>query len=278
MSFADHDAYVSAVQTSVRFIQDKFGDLPEIGIVLGTGLGSLADLIEIRESISYPEIPNFPVPTVESHEGRLIVGKLGGKDVVALQGRFHLYEGYSPRQATLPIRALALAGVKTLILSGASGGMNQHLRRSDLVLITDHINFMGRNPLEGPNHNGWGPRFPDMSSPYDVHLQDITRKKAVQLGIPLKEGVYVAVVGPNLETRAEYRMLLTLGADIVGMSTVPEVLVARHMGLRVLAVSVVTDECHPDTLAPVSIEEVLEAAAIAEPELGRLIESLISDL
>lgn len=268
-------AYPEQVAAAAAFIRAQVDGTPTTGIILGTGLGHLADEIDVTTSISYDEIPHFPVSTVESHHGRLLFGMLGGVPVVAMQGRFHLYEGYDAQQVTFPVRVLATIGVDTLLISNAAGGMNPHYRRGDLMLITDHINLQGENPLVGPNVAEWGPRFPDMSAPYDEGLRQLAEQKALDLGIKLQQGVYVAVVGPNLETRAEYRYLRNIGADVVGMSTVPEVIVARHMGLRVMAVSVVTDECFPDALEPVSIEDVLAAAAEAEPHLTALITAVV---
>lgn len=267
--------YPEQVAAAAAFIRQQTDDRPTTGIILGTGLGHLADEIEVATSIPYDDIPHFPVSTVESHHGRLLFGALAGVPVVAMQGRFHLYEGYDALQVTFPVRVLATLGVDTLMISNAAGGMNPHYRRGDLMLITDHINLQGANPLVGPNVEAWGPRFPDMSAPYDEGLRQIAEEKALALGIKLQQGVYVAVVGPNLETRAEYRYLRTIGADVVGMSTVPEVIVARHMGLRVLAISVVTDECFPDALEPVSIEDVLAAAAEAEPHLTALMKAVV---
>jgi len=253
-------------------------DVPAIGIILGTGLGKLADVIEADQTLPYGDLPHFPTSTVESHDGRLLIGHLDGVPVLAMQGRFHLYEGYTAHQITFPVRVMGTLGVDTLLVSNAAGGMNPHFRRGDLMLITDHINFQGANPLEGPNVEAWGPRFPDMSEPYDVDLRSLAKQKALDHGIKLQEGVYLAVLGPNLETKAEYRFLRRIGADVVGMSTIPEVLVARHMGLRVMAMSVITDECFPDALEPVSLEDVLAAAGEAEPKLTALTRSVVSAL
>ncbi|HEX8831056.1 MAG TPA: purine-nucleoside phosphorylase, partial [Longimicrobium sp.] len=203
---------------------------PRIGVILGTGLGALADRISVETAIPYAEIPHFPLSTVESHSGRLLFGTLGGKQVVAMQGRFHRYEGYTLQQVTFPVRVMRALGVDTLIASNACGGMNPLWTPGDLMLMADHINLLGENPLTGPNDDALGPRFPDMSQPYDLELQHLAREVALELKIPLRGGVYVAVAGPNLETRAEYRMLRAMGADVVGMSTVPEVIVARHGG------------------------------------------------
>jgi len=250
-----------------------------IGIILGTGLGALADAIDADVVLSYDDIPHFPISTVESHHGKLLAGHLDGVPVLALQGRFHLYEGYGPLEITFPVRVLAHLGIETLLISNAAGGMNTNFRRGDLMLVTDHINLQGINPLSGPNVDDWGPRFPDMSMPYDEDLRRLAEKAALERAIKLQQGVYLAVEGPNLETRAEYRFLRTAaGADAVGMSTVPEVLVARHQGLRCLAFSVITDECFPDALEPVSIEDVLAAAGEAEPKLTAVMRAVVAEI
>ena len=272
------DQYREQVGSAAEVVRQRVGSEARIGIILGTGLGALVDEIEVRARIPYDDIPHFPVSTVESHHGRLIAGTLSGVPVLALQGRFHLYEGYSAQQVTFPVRVLAELGIDTLLISNAAGGMNPLHRRGDLMLITDHINLQGENPLVGPNVDAWGPRFPDMSQPYDAGLIEIAERQALRLGIKLHQGVYVAVVGPNLETRAEYRFLRTIGADVVGMSTVPEVIVARHMNLRTMAISVITDECFPDALEPVSIEDVLAAAAEAEPKLARVMTAVVESI
>jgi len=274
----DIDTARTQVQEAADALRQRVGETARVGIILGTGLGKLAAEIEARETVPYGEIPHFPLSTVESHEGRLIAGTLRGVEVLAMQGRFHLYEGYSAWQITLPVRVMAALGVETLLISNAAGGMNPLYRRGDLMLTTDHINLQGVNPLTGPNVDAWGPRFPDMSAPYDRDLRDVAEAAALERGIRLQQGVYVAVVGPNLETRAEYRFLRGIGADVVGMSTVPEVIVARHQGLRCLAISVVTDECFPDALEPVSIEDVLAAAAEAEPKLTTLMGDVVETL
>ncbi|MFN3596239.1 MAG: purine-nucleoside phosphorylase [Rubricoccaceae bacterium] len=272
----DLNQYRAHVRAAADALASRIGTDARIGLILGTGLGRLADEIAVREAVPYSEIPHFPLSTVESHEGRLLAGTLGDAPVVALQGRFHLYEGYSAQQVTLPVRVLAALGVDTLLISNAAGGMNPLFRRADLMLLTDHINLQGVNPLTGPNADEWGPRFPDMSVPYDEALREAALAAALRRGIHLQQGVYVAVTGPNLETPAEYRFLRTIGADAVGMSTVPEVIVARHMGLRCLAISVITDECLPDALEPVSIADVLAAAAEAEPRLTALMKDLVA--
>ncbi|MEX0600523.1 MAG: purine-nucleoside phosphorylase [Rhodothermales bacterium] len=272
----DVGAYRRDVEAAAAAIRERVDLDARIGLILGTGLGKLAAEIEVSETIPYDEIPNFPLSTVESHDGRFLVGNLDDVPVYALQGRFHLYEGYDARQVTFPVRVLGVLGIETLLISNAAGGMNPHYRKGDLMLCTDHINLQNDNPLVGPNVDDWGPRFPDMSEPYDVKLRQIAEQKALEFGIKLHQGVYVAVVGPNLETKAEYRFLRQIGADVVGMSTVPEVIAARHMDLNVLSMSVITDECFPDALEPVSLEAVLEAAGEAEPNLTRLMRSVVS--
>jgi len=249
-----------------------------VAVVLGTGLGALADMVDVDVAIPYEEVPGFPVPTVETHSGRLVLGTLGGTPVIVMQGRFHRYEGYSLQEVTFPIRVLARLGVETLIVSNVSGGMNPLWSVGELVLIDDHINLLGDSPLVGPNTDEFGPRFPDMSEPYDQELQATAMESALELGLRLNRGVYVAVPGPQLEPRAEYRMLRALGADIVGMSTVPEVIVARHMSLRVLGLSIITDACLPDALEAVDVSKIIAAAASAEPHLTRLIERVVGQL
>ena len=248
---------------------------PSVAIILGTGLGGLAEEIAVEVAIPYDEIPGFPLSTVESHVGRLLLGRLGGKPVVAMQGRFHRYEGYALGQVTFPVRVLHALGADTLIVSNACGGMHPLWSPGDLMLIADHINLLGENPLVGPNDDRLGPRFPDMSAAYDPGLRALARAAALELGITLREGVYVAVAGPNLETRAEYRMLRSLGADVVGMSTVPEVIVANHEGMRVLGLSIITDQCLPDALEPASIDRIIETARGAEPSLRRLVARVV---
>jgi len=250
---------------------------PEIGIVLGTGLGALAAEIEVEASVPYEEIPGFPRSTVESHAGRLILGAMEGVNVVAMEGRFHRYEGYSMQQVTLSIRVMRELGAEALIVSNACGGMNPLWCDGDLVLISDHINMMGDNPLVGPNLEQ-GVRFPDMSEPYDAGLRAIAREEAMRLGITLREGIYVAVAGPCLETAAEYRMLRGIGADTVGMSTVPEVIVARHAGLRVLGLSIISDMALPDALEPVDVSKIIATAQEAEPVLTRLVRAVVARL
>ncbi|HEV8123699.1 MAG TPA: purine-nucleoside phosphorylase [Gemmatimonadales bacterium] len=248
---------------------------PGVGIILGTGLGGLAARIKVECEIPYETIPHFPVSTVESHAGRLLVGTLGGHTVVAMQGRFHRYEGYDLRQVTFPVRVMRAMGVNTLLISNACGGMHPLWAAGDLVLLADHINLLMDNPLIGPNDESLGPRFPDMSEPYSRELRAIAREVAKEQKTTLREGVYVAVPGPNLETRAEYRMLRAMGADVVGMSTVPEVIVAIHAGMRVLAVSIITDLCLPDALEPAVIGRIIATAQKAEPALTDLFSGIV---
>jgi purine-nucleoside phosphorylase len=259
-------------------VRQRTGAAPELAIVLGTGLGGLAREISVEAEIPYGDLPGFPLSTVEAHAGKLLAGKLSGRAVMAMQGRFHRYEGYDLQQVTFPIRVLHALGARTLIVSNACGGMNPLWAPGDLVLLSDHINLLGDNPLIGPNDERFGPRFPDMSAPYDPDLRALARRTALELGIVLREGVYLAVPGPNLETRAEYRMLRAMGADVVGMSTVPEVIVALHQGMRVMGVSIITDQCLPDALEPASIDRIIATANQAEPQLTRLISSVVERL
>lgn len=269
---------LNKIKETTAFLQSQGIEAPEVGIVLGTGLGGLVKEIEVIKAIDYDKIPHFPVSTVESHHGKLIYGTVKGKKVLAMQGRFHYYEGYDMQQITFPIRVMKQIGVKNLLISNAAGAVNLAFKKSTLMLITDHINLFPSNPLIGKNYPELGPRFPDMSEPYSKKLNNELRIIAKEKGILLHEGVYVPVTGPNLETRAEYRMIGKLGGDAAGMSTVPEVIVANHMGLPCCAISVLTDECDPDHLAPVSLEEILAAAAIAEPQLTNLYTELIGRL
>jgi purine-nucleoside phosphorylase len=263
------------VQAAAGVVRGQSALVPEIGIILGTGLGGLAREIAVDAEVPYAEIPGFPLSTVETHAGRLLLGRLGGRPVVAMQGRFHRYEGYDLQQVTFPVRVLHALGARMLIVSNACGGMNPLWGPGDLVLLSDHINLLGDNPLVGPNDERLGPRFPDMSAPYDPELRTLARKTALELGIMLREGVYVAVAGPNLETRAEYRMLRAMGADVVGMSTVPEVIVAGHQGMRTIGISIITDQCLPDALEPADIGRIIATAGRAEPHLTRLIAALV---
>jgi purine-nucleoside phosphorylase len=266
------------VQTAADTVRGRTTLAPQVGIILGTGLGGLADEISIDAAVPYAEIPGFPLSTVETHAGKLLLGRLRGRPVVAMQGRFHRYEGYDLQQVTFPVRVLHALGARTLVVSNACGGMNPLWGPGDLVLLSDHINLLGDNPLVGPNDERLGPRFPDMSTPYDPELRAQARTIALELGIVLREGVYVAVPGPNLETRAEYRMLRAVGADVVGMSTVPEVIVAGHQGMRTLGLSIITDQCLPDALEPADIGRIIATAQRAEPHLTQLIATLVERL
>jgi len=263
---------------AAAFIQEHFETAPEYLLILGTGLGQLAEEMTVDTVLPYDEIPHFPVSTVESHAGKLLVGCLGGKPVMAMQGRFHYYEGYSMQQIVFPVRVAKALGVQTLLVSNACGGLNPNFERGDIMLINDHINFLGDNPLMGPNDPELGPRFPDMSTPYTERLMATAEQAALDLGIKMHQGVYLAVSGPMLETKAEYRYMRQLGADVVGMSTVPEVIAAVHMSMEVLGISVITDECFPDSLQPVSLDDVLEAAAMAEPQLTRVVVEVLKRL
>ena len=260
---------------ALSYVRSKSSIVPEIGIILGTGLGKLAEKIENKVVISYKQIPHFAVSTAPGHAGNLLLGKIGEKKVVAMQGRFHLYEGYSPEEVTFPIRVMKALGVKVLIESNAAGGMNRNFKPGDIMIITDHINFTGINPLIGPNDDSLGPRFPDMSEPYDWDLIELTEEVALEEGIRCHRGVYIGVTGPNFETRAEYRFFHLIGADAVGMSTVPEVIVAKHSGLKVLGLSCITDMCIPDKLEPVDFRKVIDVANKAEPKVTRLVEKVI---
>jgi purine-nucleoside phosphorylase len=262
------------IQEATGVVRRRTRLRPDIAIVLGTGLGGLAAEIEVEAAIPYEDIPGFPLSTVESHAGRLLLGRLGQRPVVAMQGRFHRYEGYDLAAVTFPVRVMQALGARVLFVSNACGGMNPLWSPGDLVLLSDHINLLGDNPLIGANDERLGPRFPDMSSPYDPELRALARATALELGITLREGVYVAVPGPNLETRSEYRMLRMMGADVVGMSTVPEVIVAVHAGMRTLGISIITDQCLPDALEPADIGRIIATAGRAEPSLTRLIVSL----
>ncbi|MCR9130944.1 MAG: purine-nucleoside phosphorylase [bacterium] len=264
---------------AVHYLTHEIGDFkPEYLLILGTGLGQLAEEIDVLKAIEYDQIPHFPVSTVESHHGRLLFGHLGGKPVVAMQGRFHYYEGYTMQEIVFPVRVARNLGVQTLIVSNACGGLNPNFQRGDIMLINDHINFLGDNPLIGPNDDELGPRFPDMSEPYTERLIETAENVALDLSIKMHEGIYLAISGPMLETKAEYRYMRQLGADVVGMSTVPEVISAVHMGLEVLGISVITDECFPDALEPVSLDDVLEAAGMAEPKMTQVIIGVLKRL
>lgn len=266
------------IQLATAAIRERTKLTPTAGMILGTGLGGLAAEIEADCVIPYAEIPHFPVSTVESHAGQLVLGTLRGVPVVAMEGRFHYYEGYSLQQVTFPIRVMRALGAEFLFVTNAAGGLNPQYRLADIVILEDHINLMPENPLRGPNDDRLGPRFPDLCHPYDPPLVDRARAAALELGIPAHTGVMVAVPGPNLETRAEYRMLRQMGADVVGMSTVPEILVAVHCGLRAAAFSVVTDICLPDALEPVDIAKIIAVAGQGGEHLARLLPRLVGEL
>lgn len=269
---------IEMINETLEVIRKKTTDNFEIGIILGTGLGGLVSEIKIDHEIDYSELPHFPLSTAESHQGKLIFGKINGKNVVAMQGRFHYYEGYTMQQITYPVRVMKFLGVKTLLVSNACGGMNPIYQRGDVMIMTDHINLLGDNPLIGKNEYDLGPRFPDMSEPYNKELMKLAEEVALENRIKVQKGVYVAVPGPNLETRAEYRFLRSIGADVVGMSTVPENIVANHMGMRVLGFSIITDECFPESLKPVDVEEIIATAMAAEPKMTLIMKEVIKKL
>ena len=268
---------LESIQHTTAYIKSRIGDfVPEAGIILGTGLGGLVNEIAVEKQLMYANIPDFPISTLEFHSGKLIFGTLAGVKVVAMQGRLHYYEGYTMKQITFPVRVMKMLGIKTLFVSNASGSLNPDFKKGELMVIADHINLQGDNPLLGRNEEELGPRFPDMSEPYNRVLIEKALKIANANNIICHKGVYVAVTGPNLETKAEYRYLRIIGGDAVGMSTVPEVIVAAHMGLPVFAISVLTDEGFPEVLQPVSVEEILEVAREAEPKMTKILKELIS--
>ncbi|HWD88496.1 MAG TPA: purine-nucleoside phosphorylase [Mucilaginibacter sp.] len=270
---------LESIQQTTSYIKNRIGDFePEVGIILGTGLGGLVSEIEVEKQLLYANIPDFPISTLEFHSGKLIFGKLAGKKVVAMQGRLHFYEGYTMQQITFPVRVMKMLGIKTLFVSNASGSLNPDFRKGDLMVIDDHINLQHLNPLIGRNEEELGPRFPDMSQPYERSLIKKALEIAKENNITCHKGVYVAVTGPNLETRAEYHYLRIIGGDAVGMSTVPEVIVANHMRLPVFAISVLTDEGFPEELEPVSVEEILAVAHEAEPKMTLILKKLIAGL
>lgn len=266
------------INETLEVIRRSTSEEYPIGIILGTGLGGLVKEINIEHEIEYSNLPHFPLSTVESHEGKLIFGSINSKKVVAMQGRFHFYEGYTMQQITFPVRVMKFLGVKTLLVSNACGGMNPLFRRGDVMLMADHINLLGDNPLIGKNEEDLGPRFPDMSEPYSQKLIKLAEEVALENKIKVQKGVYIAVPGPNLETRAEYRFLRATGADVVGMSTVPENIVANHMGMDVLGISIITDECFPDSLQPVNVEEIIATAVSAEPKMTLIMKEVIKKL
>jgi len=270
---------LESIQRTTQYIKSRIGDFePEIGIILGTGLGGLVNEVEVEKQLMYSNIPDFPISTLEFHSGKLIFGTLAGKKIVAMQGRLHYYEGYSMQQITFPVRVMKMLGIKTLLVSNASGALNPDFRKGDLMIIEDHINLQPHNPLIGRNEAELGSRFPDMSEPYKHDMIKKGLQIAKENNITCHKGVYVAVTGPSLETRAEYKYLRTIGGDAVGMSTVPEVIVANHMGLPVFAISVLTDEGFPDTLSPVSIDDILAIAHAAEPKMTLVLKNLIAGL
>jgi purine-nucleoside phosphorylase len=265
----------SDIEEAVAFLTKATPWKPDTGIILGTGLGGLADEIDAAKIVDYAEIPHFPLSTVESHHGRLLFGTVAGKSVVAMQGRFHYYEGYTMQQVTFPVRVMKFLGVRNLLMSNAAGGMNPNFSRGTIMIITDHINLIGDNPLIGPNDDSLGPRFPDMSEPYNKDLIRLAEDVARDLRIRTERGVFVAVAGPNLETRAEYRFLRAVGADAVGMSTVPETIVANQMGMKVLGLSIITDDCFPDALQPADVGEIIAVAKRTEPQLTAIMKGIV---
>lgn len=267
-----------SLAAAVAAVRARCSLVPEVAVILGTGLGRLADELAVVASIPYDTIPGFAPATVESHAGRLLLGRLGGRSLVVMQGRLHAYEGYAAAQLAFPVRVMRALGAATLVVSNVSGGMHPDWQVGDLVLLADHINLQGDNPLVGRHDAADGPRFPDLSAAYDAELRALARDVARERGVTLREGVYVAVQGPNLETRAEYRMLRALGGDVVGMSTVPEVIVARQQGLRVLGLSIITDLCFPDSLEPASVERIIAAARNAEPGLTSVVRGVLERL
>jgi purine-nucleoside phosphorylase len=269
---------IDRIQETADFLNKKGFFKPEIGIVLGTGLGNFVQYIEDAVSIPYTEIPYFPRATVEFHKGKLIYGKVSGRTVLVMQGRFHYYEGYTMQEITFPIRVMKQLGVQHLLLSNAAGGINPYFKKGDLILIEDHINLQPDNPLRGENIDSMGPRFPDMSAPYNTEMNNVLKKHIIEAGIDFQSGVYASVSGPNLETRAEYRYLKRIGADMVGMSTVPEVIVANHMSLPCAAISVITDECDPDNLHPVNIEDIIAIANAADQLLSPILKKAIAEI
>lgn len=266
------------IDETLKVIKKVTSENYEVGIILGTGLGGLVSEIKIDHEIDYDQLPHFPLSTVESHHGKLIFGKINGKNVVAMQGRFHFYEGYTMQQITYPVRVMKFLGVKTLLVSNACGGMNPIYRKGDVMIMLDHINLLGDNPLIGKNEDDLGPRFPDMSEPYSHELIKLAEEVALENKIPVQKGVYVAVPGPNLETKAEYRFLRNIGADVVGMSTIPENIVANHMGINVLGISIITDECFPESLQAVNVDEIIETAMKTEPKMTLIMKEVIGKL
>lgn len=266
------------IKIAKEFLNSKGIDNAGTGIILGTGLSYLLNYVEVSQTIPYSQIPGFPISTMEFHKGNLVYGTIENKTVLVMQGRFHAYEGYTMQQIVFPLRVMKLLGIQNLFLSNVAGGINLDFKKGELVLIDDHINLQNSNPLTGNNFDELGPRFPDMSEPYDVRLKTLLKQKAAQLNIQLKKGVYAAVNGPNLETKAEYRYLKIIGADMVGMSTVPEVIAANHAQIPCAAISVITDECDPDNLKPVNVPEIIEVASKADETLSVLLKETITEL
>jgi purine-nucleoside phosphorylase len=269
---------ITKINETLQVIRKKTKDEYPVGIILGTGLGGLVKDIDVEFELDYADLPHFPLSTVESHQGKLIFGKISDKKVVAMQGRFHYYEGYTMQQITFPVRVMKFLGVKTLLVSNACGGMNPLYKRGDIMLMVDHINLLGDNPLIGKNEDELGPRFPDMSEPYSNALVELAEEVALDNKIKVQKGVYIAVPGPNLETKAEYRFLRAAGADVVGMSTIPENIVANHMGIKVLGLSIITDECFPDALKPANVHEIIAVAMEAEPRMTLIMKEVIKRL
>jgi purine-nucleoside phosphorylase len=269
---------LAEIQSAADFLTSKWPTVPQIGMITGTGLGSLTDKMDVDFRIPYEEIPHFPSSTIEGHKGTLVCGKLVSKPVMAMEGRFHVYEGYTPEEITFPVRVMSKLGINSLLISSAAGGLNPRFKPADIMIVKDHINLTGRNPLIGPNLNEFGPRFPDMSQVYDQDLIRLAREKATEVSIPLKEGIYVGIVGPSLETPAETRFLRMLGADAVGMSTVPEVIVGVHCGLKILVIVAITNVNIPEAMGKTSIEEVIATAEKAGPKLSLLWEKIIAAL
>ncbi|MBW1917191.1 MAG: purine-nucleoside phosphorylase [Deltaproteobacteria bacterium] len=272
------EVYQQQVEESAAFLRTRLAVRPQVGIILGTGHGALTQNLSQPLILSYEEIPHFPRATGPSHRGQLINGSLGGKALLVFQGRFHAYEGYSLRQVTFPVRIMAALGMKLIIITNAAGGLNPLFRTGELMLITDHINLMGDNPLVGDNVAAWGPRFPDLSAVYDRQLRDLTEQVALEQGLMLRQGVYVAVKGPSLETPAETRFLRLIGADAVGMSSVPEAIVAVHAGMRILGLSVIANVNLPDAMAPISLDEIIQAVQQTEPQAVRLLVGFLERL
>ena len=269
---------LNKIKETLGTIRKVTKDNYPVGIILGTGLGGLVKDIEVEHEIDYAKLPHFPLSTVESHKGKLIFGTIDNKKVVAMQGRFHYYEGYTMQQIVYPVRVMKFLGVETLLVSNACGGMNPQYRRGDVMIMTDHINLLSDNPLIGKNYEELGPRFPDMSEAYNNELISLAEEVALDNKIKVQKGVYVAVPGPNLETKAEYRFLRNIGADVVGMSTIPENIAANHMGMKVLGISIITDECFPESLKPVNVEEIIATAMAAEPKMTMIMKEVIKRL